>query len=128
MSRRPYARKVERFWWLGHRRYVVYMVRELTSLFVGLYCAMLVVGLFRLAQGRAAWDGFMAALSSPPGVLFQLICLTFAAYHSVTWFALTPKATPLVLRGEPVPDKAIVGAHYAAWVVVSLIVLVAAGI
>jgi hypothetical protein len=39
MSRRPYIRKVKRSWWLGHRRYVVYMVRELTSLFVGLYCA-----------------------------------------------------------------------------------------
>ena len=26
MSRRPYVRKVERSWWLGHPRYVVYMV------------------------------------------------------------------------------------------------------
>ena len=128
MSRRPYARKVERFWWLGHRRYVVYMVRELTSLFVGLYCAMLVVGLFRLAQGRAAWDGFMAALSSPPGVLFQLICLTFAAYHSVTWFALTPKAMPLMIKGERVSGTVIVAAHYVAWAVVSIVVLIGAGV
>jgi succinate dehydrogenase subunit C len=128
MRRRPYIRKVKRGWWLGQRRYVVYMVRELTSLFVGLYCALLVVGLFRLAQGRAGWDGFVAALSSPPGVLFQLVCLAFAIYHSVTWFALTPKAMPLVVRGEPVAAKSIVGAHYGAWAVVSLIVLVAAGI
>jgi succinate dehydrogenase subunit C len=126
MSRRPYIRKVKGSWWLGQRRYVVYMVRELTSLFVGLYCALLVVGLFRLTQGRAAWEGFVAALSSPPGVLLQLVCLAFAAYHSVTWFALTPKAMPMVVRGEPVPAKAIVGIHYGAWAVVSLIVLVAA--
>jgi succinate dehydrogenase subunit C len=128
MSRRPYIRKVKRSWWLGQRRYVVYMVRELTSLFVGLYCALLVVGLFRLAQGRAAWDGFLAALSSPPGVLLQLVCLAFATYHSVTWFALTPKAMPMVVRGESLPANAIVGIHYGAWAVVSLIVLVAAGI
>lgn len=128
MTRRPYVRKVERNWWLGHRRYVVYMLRELTSLFIGLYCALLVVGLFRLAQGRAAWDGFLAALSSPLGIVFQLVCLVFAAYHSATWFALTPKAMPLVVRGEPVPPKAIVGAHYAAWAVVSLGILIAAGI
>ena len=95
MSRRPYIREVKRGWWLGHRRYVVFMVRELTSLFVGLYCTLLVVGLVRLAQGGVAWDGFLTALSSPLGVLFQLICLAFAAYHSVTWFALTPKAMPL---------------------------------
>jgi fumarate reductase subunit C len=98
MSRRPYVRKVNRSWWLGHRRYVAYMIRELTSMFVGGYCGLLVLGLVRLAQGHAAWDGFLAALSSPLGVLFQLVCLAFAAYHSVTWFALTPKAMPLAVR------------------------------
>jgi fumarate reductase subunit C len=128
MSRRPYIRKMKRNWWLGHRRYAAYMLRELTSLFVGLYCALLVVGLFRLSQGRDAWDSFVAALSSPPGVLFQLVCLAFAAYHSVTWFALTPKAMPLVVRGERVPAKTIVGVQYGAWVLVSLIVLIAAGV
>jgi fumarate reductase subunit C len=89
---------------------------------------VLVVGLFRVAQGRAAWEGFLAALSSPVGVSLQLVCLAFAIYHSVTWFALTPKAMPLSVRGEPVPAGAIVGAQYAAWAVVSLVVLIAARI
>jgi fumarate reductase subunit C len=128
MSRRPYVRKVERSWWLHHPRYVRYMIRELTSLFVGLYCALLAVGLVRLAQGHAAWDGFVAAFSSPLGVSFQLVCLAFAIYHSVTWFALTPKAMPLVVKGEPVPDMAIVSAHYVAWAAVSAVVLIAAGV
>jgi len=128
MSRRPYVREVRRRWWLGQRRYVVYMARELTSLFVGFYCALLVLGLWRLAQGAAAWEAFLAALSSPLGVAFQVVCLAFAAFHSVTWFALTPKAMPLMLRGELVPAKTIVGLHYGAWAVVSLIVLFAAGV
>jgi fumarate reductase subunit C len=128
MSRRPYMRKVERSWWLRQPRYVRYMVRELTSLFVGLYCALLVVGLVRLSQGHAAWDGFVAAISSPLGVVFQLLCLVFALYHSVTWFALTPKAMPLMVKGEPVPGVVIVGAHYIAWAMVSIVVLIGAGI
>jgi fumarate reductase subunit C len=127
MSRRPYVRKVERSWWLHHPRYVAYMIRELTSLFVGLYCALLVVGLIRLSRGHAAWDGFVAALSSPLGVAFQLVCLVFAIYHSVTWFALTPKAMPLMMKGEPVPGMVIVGAHYVAWAAVSIVVLIGAG-
>jgi fumarate reductase subunit C len=127
MSRRPYMRKVERSWWLHHPRYVAYMVRELTSLFIGLYCALLAVGLVRLSQGHAAWDGFVTAFSSPLAVAFQLICLGFAIYHSVTWFALTPKAMPLTMKGEPVPGIVIVGAHYVAWTAVSAVVLVAAG-
>jgi fumarate reductase subunit C len=104
------------------------MLRELTCVFVGLYCAVLVVGLFRLAQGRAAWDGYVAALSSPAGIALQLACFAFATYHSVTWFALTPKVMPLVVRGEPVAGGTVVAAHYAAWVVASLVVLIAAGI
>jgi fumarate reductase subunit C len=128
MSRRPYIRTVKRSWWLGQRRYVLYMIRELTSLFIGLYCALMVIGLFRLTQGRAAWDGFLAALSSPPGILFQLLCLAFATYHSATWFAVTPKAMPLMLKGEPVPAKTIVVVHYGAWALLSLIVLIAAGV
>ena len=125
MTRRPYIRKVKRSWWLGQRRYFLYMIRELTSLFIGLYCALMVDGIFRLSQGPAAWDRFVAALSSPLGIVFQLVCLGFAIYHSVTWFAVTPKAMPLFVKGEPVAPKTIVAAHYGAWAVVSLIVLIA---
>ena len=128
MSRRPYVRAMKRTWWLGQRRYTVYMIRELTSLFIGLYSAWLVIGLVRLAQGRTAWEAFLAATSSPPAVLFQLVCLAFAAYHSITWFAVTPKAMPLMLGGEPVSGRYIVGAHYAAWAAVSLVVLIAVGV
>jgi fumarate reductase subunit C len=127
MSRRPYVRKVERSWWLRQPRYVLYMIRELTSLFVGLYFALLVLGLVRLSQGHAAWDGFVTAFSSPLGVAFQLMCLVFATYHSVTWFALTPKAMPLMLKDEPVPGIVIIGAHYVAWALVSIVVLIGAG-
>jgi len=128
MSRRPYVRAVRRTWWLRQPRYVVYMIRELTSLFIGLYSAWLVIGLVRLAQGRTAWEGFLAATSSPPAVLFQFVCLAFAAYHSITWFAVTPKAMPLRLKDQPVSGKIIVGGHYAAWALVSLVVLIAAGV
>jgi fumarate reductase subunit C len=128
MSRRPYVRKFERSWWLAHPRYVAYMIREITSLFIVLYCALLVVGLVRLAQGPAAWEGLVAALSRPLNVVFQLVCLAFATYHSVTWFALAPKAMPLVLKGERVPSKTIVAAHYVAWAAVSLVVLIGVGI
>ena len=128
MSRRPYVRAVKRSWWLSQPRYFRYMVRELTSLFIAIYCALLVVGVYRLSQGKAAWDAFITALSSAPGVLLQLICLAFAVYHSTTWFAVTPKAMPLMVKGEPVPGRTIVAFHYGAWALLSLVVLIVAGI
>jgi fumarate reductase subunit C len=57
-----------------------------------------------------------------------LVCLVFATYHSVTWFAVTPKALPLMVRGQPVSAKTIIRMHYAAWIAVSLVVLIAAGV
>jgi len=104
------------------------MVREFTSLFIGIYSAVLVMGLVSLAQGQSAWDSFLITLSSTPGVLVQLVCLLFATYHSVTWFALTPKAMPVMVRGQPVSAKIIIRIHYAVWVAVSLVVLIAAGV
>lgn len=128
MSRRPYTREVPRSWWLRRRRYFAYMVRELTSLFLAVYSVLLVAGLASLAWGKGSWEGFLAVLSSRPAVVIQLVCLLFAVYHSTTWFSLTPKAMPLAVRGQPVSAKTIVGLHYAAWLAVSLVVLIAMGI
>jgi fumarate reductase subunit C len=56
----------------------------------------------------------------------QLRTLAFAAYHSVTWFNLTPKALPVQLGEEFVPGWVIAGAHFAGWAVLSFIILVLA--
>jgi fumarate reductase subunit C len=116
---------MKRNWWLRRPRYLRYMIREFTSLFVGLYSAWLALGLVSLARGPAAWDAFLADAARAPAVVFQMLCLVFATWHSITWFAVTPKAMPLSLKGEPVSGKAIIGAHYAAWAVLSLVVLYA---
>ena len=52
LSRKPYLREVPRtLWFLRHPRYVRYMAREFSCLFIGAYTLMLVVGLKRLAEG-----------------------------------------------------------------------------
>jgi fumarate reductase subunit C len=128
MSRRPYRRAVKRSWWLGRRRYVIYMVRELSSLFILLYCAALVAGLTQLAAGEAAWERFLGAVTSGAGTAFQRLCLGFAVLHSVTWFALAPKALP-TLAGLPraTMTRAVIAAHYAAWAALSILIVLAAG-
>lgn len=128
VTRRPYVRSVPRTrWFLRHPRYLRYMTRELSCLFIGAYTLMLVVGLGRLAEGPDAYAGFLAALGSPGAIVFHLVALAFSAYHSITWFRLTPKAMP-VQRGENfVPDPVISGAHFAGWALVSLLVLWLAG-
>jgi len=59
--------------------------------------------------------------------VFHLFALAFALYHSVTWLNLTPKALPVQIGEEFVPDAAIAGAHFAAWGALTLAVLYLAG-
>ena len=128
MSRKPYIRKLPSWWWLAQGRYVSYMVRELTCIFIGAYTAVVVFGLWRLSQGREAYDAFVAALQSPFWVTFHVLAIFFALFHMVTWFGVAPKAMPLRIGEKKVSDAAIVVAHYAVWIVVSAAVLAFAGV
>jgi fumarate reductase subunit C len=128
MSPKPYVRTVLRYsWWLAQGRYLRYMAREVTSLFIGAYTAVLIIGLARLAEGRAGWEAYLEALQSPVGVAFHVVAFLFALYHTATWFNVTPKAMPLEVAGRRLPGAVIVGAHYAGWAVVSAALLMVAG-
>ena len=129
MSRKPYVREVPKTtWFLRQPRYVRYMAREVTCILIGAYTLLLVVAVKRLAEGQAAYDAFLEALRSPLGILFQLVALAFALYHSFSWFNVTPQAMPIQRGEEFLPGSIIRGAHYGGWIVVSLLVLILAGV
>jgi len=122
MSRKPYVRPMPKTWWLEKPEYAVYMRRELTSVFVGGYALVMLVGLTRLSQGQAAYEAFLAALTSPLAITFHVMALLFAVLHSATFFFAAPAALPLQIGEEKVSPGIVAGAHYAAWAVVSLAV------
>lgn len=120
MSRRPYSRKVSNAgWWLKHPRYVRYMARELSALFIGIYVLVLMAGLFALSRSRVAYEAFLEKAEGPLGLTFAVIAMAFAVYHSYTWFQVTPKAMPLMMGGKRIPGTIIVAAHWLGFVVVS---------
>ncbi|MDH4095243.1 MAG: fumarate reductase subunit C [Betaproteobacteria bacterium] len=127
MSRRPYARPITSEWIFRHPRYIRYMVREFSCLFIGGWTLLMVWGFKALSEGPAAWAAFLELLQTPASIVFHLLTLAFAAYHSVTWFNLTPKALPVQLGEEFLPDRVISGAHFAAWAAVSAGLLYFAG-
>lgn len=128
MSCNPYIREVPKVsWFFDHPRYLRYMARELTCLFVGAYTLLLTVGIVRLSQGQAAYEAFLEALKAPASIVFHVLALCFAVYHSATWFNLTPKALPVQIGEEFLPGWVIAGLHYAIWLVVSAALLFLAG-
>jgi fumarate reductase subunit C len=104
------------------------MSREITSVFVGAYCVLLVVGLQRLSAGPAAWEAFLLGLRSADSIVFHLLALAAAVYHATTWFNATQKAMPIQIGEDFVPGNVISGAHYVAWAVLSVVILYLAGV
>jgi fumarate reductase subunit C len=127
VSRRPYVREEGLRWIFRHPRYLRYMTREFSCLFIGAWTLMMVWGLKQLAEGPAAWSAFLEFLRSPASVVFHVVALAFAAYHSYTWFNLTPQALPLQIGEEFVPGAAIAGAHFAVWAVLTAGILYLSG-
>jgi fumarate reductase subunit C len=117
-----YRRTPHFAWWWGHRGYTLFVVRELTSVFIGAYAVLLLMLVHRLGQGRAAYEAYLQSLTTPWMIAFHIVALAAAVYHSVTWFALSPKAMTVRLAGRPLPARVIVGANVAAWLAVSVIV------
>lgn len=121
---KPYIRKMPATWWLRKRAYFWFMIRELTAVLMAVYCVILLLLLFRMKkQGGSAYDDFLASLQTPWSVGFHFIAFVAAMYHTVTWFALVPKALVVRMGEEKVPPLVLVGAHWLAWVVVSAVLV-----
>jgi fumarate reductase subunit C len=127
VGRKPFVRDARWEWITRHPRYLRYLAREFSCLFIGAWTLMLVCAIARLSEGPEAWARFLEGLKSPLLVAFHVVALAFAAYHSITWFQLTPKALPVQLGEKFLPDGVISGAHFAAWAIVSVAVLYFAG-
>lgn len=129
MSRRPYVREVSpTSWYLRMPRYKRYMAREVTSIFIGIYTVILLVGLARLSESQADYEAYLAALRQPSSILFHVLALGFSLYNSFTWFNVAPKALPIQVGEELMPDSVVAGGHYVVWVALSLFILFWAGV
>jgi fumarate reductase subunit C len=101
-----------------------YMAREVTAVFVVAYAVVLLVGLVRLSQGEAAFDGWLQALQSPLSLVFHLVVLATLIYHTWSWFKTMPLTMPVMfVGGKQVQPGVITGTGIAAAVVACLAVL-----
>lgn len=122
-ARNTYVRPM-RGWYRRNPRFMAYVLREGTSVFVALYALILLWGLTALSRGPEAYQHWLNALASPQSVLVHLVILAAAVFHAVTWFQVAPKATPpLRLGRRRVPDSAIIRGGMVASAVVTLVLI-----
>lgn len=105
-----------------------YMAREITCIFIGIYTIILLVGLARLSEGPAQYEGFLAALRQPLSIVFHVLAMAFSLYNSFTWFNVAPKALPIQVGEAFMPDSVVAVGHYVVWVLLSLFILFWAGV
>ena len=121
-ARRPYVRPMAG-WWRRDPFFVRYMAREATALAVLVYAIVLTVGVVRLTQGEAAFNGWLQALRSPASLLLHAVLLVSMVVHAHSWFEIMPKTMPLIfVQGQRLAATTIQRSGWAATVVVTVIV------
>ncbi|MGH3734747.1 MAG: hypothetical protein ACRDT6_03860 [Micromonosporaceae bacterium] len=118
-----YQPPVSLFWWLRRRSYFLFVVRELSSVFVAWFVVYLLLLGNAIVSGEAAYRRFVEWSASPWLLGLNLVALLFVVFHAVTWFNVAPQAMAVRLRGRRVPPPLVAAAHYGAWVVVSALVV-----
>jgi fumarate reductase subunit C len=118
----PYRPRIELLWWLRRRSYVLFVLRELSSVFVAWFVVYLVLLVAAVHGGRDSYERFLDWSGRPWMVVLNLVALAFVLLHAVTWFTLAPKAMVVRVQGRRLPGRMVAAGHFAAWLVVSAVV------
>jgi fumarate reductase subunit C len=121
MPVRAYRQPVSRFWWAKRRSYLLFMLREISCVFVAWSVVYLLLLVRAIGTGGDSYDRFLDWSANPLVVALNVIALIFLLLHAVTWFGLAPRAFVVHVGGNQVPARAILAGHYAAWLVVSAV-------
>src|SRR5262245_54108926 len=81
---RWYRPRMSVFWWVGRRSYLVFVLRELSSVFVAWSVVFLLLLVHALSQGGAAYQRFLNLSSNPWMLALNVVALAFVVFHAIT--------------------------------------------
>jgi fumarate reductase subunit C len=120
---RTYRPRMSVFWWVHKRSYLLFVLRELSSVFVAWFVFITLLFAWSVFRGEEQYERFLSIAANPFVVAVNVVALAFLLLHTVTWFNLTPQAMPVRVRGRRLPPVAIVAAQWAGFLVVSAFVV-----
>ena len=116
---RWYRRRMSVLWWVGRRSYLIFVLRELSSVFVAWSVVFLLLLVHAISQGGKQYQQFLNLSSNPWMLALNVIALAFLVFHAITWFNLAPQAMVVRMRGKRVPRSWVASAHYVGWALLS---------
>jgi fumarate reductase subunit C len=111
--------RMSTWWWLKRGNYLIFILRELSSLFVVWFVIFLLLLFSAVSRGYNDYYAFLTWARSPGVFLLNLVSLFFIVFHALTWFNLAPQALVVRLRGRRVPARWIAAANYGLWALVT---------
>jgi fumarate reductase subunit C len=115
-----YRPRRDAFWFARTRTYTLFVLRELTSVFVAWSIVFLLMLIDALAGGTL--PEFAALAARPWMIAVNVLALAATCFHAITFLNLAPKATVVRLDGWRVPAWMIQGGNHSAWVLVSALI------
>jgi fumarate reductase subunit C len=115
-------RRVSTYWWLEKWSYFAFVLREGSCLFVAWFVVYLLLLIWRVLQGDAAYQEFLAWSARPSVLLLNIVSFLFLVYHAITFFDAAPRALVVHVGSKRVPQQLVGASHYAAWLVASAVV------
>ena len=115
---RVYRKPMPRGWWTRRAHYFWYMLREFTAVPLALWLLWLLVEIQRASKGPSGYFPH----SSTGFVIFSVICLGFALYHSITFLSLAGVILHFKVLDKPIPSRLIVLSQFGLWVVASVVI------
>jgi len=119
---REYHRSFSNWWWLQRRNYLIFILREFSSIFVGYFLIVTLVQVCALAHGPGAYAAFQACMRRPGMIVLNIIALAFLVLHTITWSKLVPKAFYPRRHGHPLPEMTTALPSYILWAVATIVV------
>jgi fumarate reductase subunit C len=113
-----YPNRLPTDWWRRNRRYLMYMVREFTAVPIAIWMVWFLIEIARARGGAAAYRPHQ----SPAFVVFSVVCLGFALWHSFTFLRLSGLIVRIPLGQRTVPAAVIVGGSFALLVLATAVV------
>ena len=117
-----YRRRVSTYWWSRQWSYFIFILRELSSIFVAYFVVLVMLFLNALSHGGADFARFQEWLKSPLMIALNCVSFLFVLFHAITWFNLAPAAMPVRFRGRRLPDWMVAAPNYVAWLAISAVI------
>ena len=109
-------------WWLRNLKYFLFMMRELSSVFIAAFLILFLYELSLLSKGSATHETFQLSLRSLGFIVFYVVALAFALYHTITWFGVMGRIQIVRLGNLKVPPALVTAGAFGGWIAVSVLI------